>query len=54
MAATRCVPQTTHTRGKIYCCGDGQYYWKQQKGVPQFLNCRHMQTANDIYSYFKE
>jgi len=34
MSATRCVPQTTHMKGIKYSCGNGQYYWKQQKGVP--------------------
>jgi len=33
MSATRCVPQTTHTKGKKYSCGDGRYYWIQQEGA---------------------
>jgi len=54
MPATRCVPQTTHTEDKKHSCGDGQYYWKQQKGVTLCFYRRYKQTANDFYSYFKQ
>jgi len=49
MPATLCVPQTTHTEGKQHSSGDGQYYWKQQEGVPLCFYRRYMQTANDFY-----
>ena len=53
MSATSCVPQTTHTEGKQHSSGDGQYYWKQQEGVPLCFYRRHLQTANDFHSYCK-
>jgi hypothetical protein len=52
MCATRCVPQT-HMKGKIYSCGDGHDYCKQQEGVPLCFYRRHVQTDNGFHYYFK-
>jgi hypothetical protein len=43
MGETRSVPQTTHTKGEKYSCGDGRYYWKQKEGVPLCFYRRHVQ-----------
>ena len=54
MPAIRCVPQTAHTEGKKFSCGDGHYNEKQQEGVPLCFYRRYMKTANDFHSYFKQ
>ena len=53
LLATRCVPHTTQMKRKIYFCGDGHNYLKQQKGVHLCFYRRYMQTANNFHSYFK-